>query len=104
MASHEKKKKNNERNNKRSVNLNKMNSDINQKLSGNLVLKFRLFKNNHRLMDCPSFSDRSMSERTNFVSNVFPKLILLKIISRASYAKKRTVTKNIKRFSMNHLI
>ena len=84
MASHEKKKKNNERNNKRSVNLNKMNSDINQKLSDNLVLKFRLFKNNHRLMDCPSFSDRSMSERTMFVKE---NQLCFKCLSKTHFVK-----------------
>ena len=64
-----------------------MDSDTNENLSDNLNLKCWLCKNNHRLMDCPSFKDRSISERRQYVkdkklaSTVFPKLILLKIVS-----------------------
>ena len=46
-----------------------MDSDINVNLSDNLSLKCWLCKNNHRLMDCPSFKDRSISERRQFVKD-----------------------------------
>ena len=101
MASHEKQKTNNERNNKLIVNLTKIDSDINENLSDNLNLKCRLCKNNHRLMDCSSFKERvslkegSLQKKINFVLIVFPKLMLLKIVSRASYAVNRTATKKI---------
>ena len=39
----------------------KMHSDINEHLSANLILKCWLPKNNQRLMDCPSFNNRSIS-------------------------------------------
>ena len=45
-----------------------MDSDINENLSDNLSLKCCLCKNNHRLMDCPSFKNKSISERRHFVN------------------------------------
>ena len=63
VAIHEKQKTNNERNNKLIVNLTKMHSDINEHLSANLILKCWLPKNNQRLMDCPSFKNRSISRK-----------------------------------------
>ena len=42
-------------------------SDINENLSDNLSLKCWLCKNSHRLMDCPSFNNRSISKRRQFV-------------------------------------
>ena len=67
VARHEKQKTNNERNNKLNVNLTKMDNDINENVSDNLSLKCWLCKNNHRLMNCPSFKNRSISERRQFV-------------------------------------
>ena len=49
--------------------LTKMDTDTNKNLSDNLSLKCWLCKNNHRLMDCPSFKDRSISERRQFVKD-----------------------------------
>ena len=67
VASHEKQKTNNERNNKLIVNLTKMDSHINENLSDNVSLRCWFCKNNHRLMDYPSFKNRSISERREFV-------------------------------------
>ena len=44
-----------------------MDSDINENLSDNLSLKCWLCKNNHRLMGCSSFKNKSISERRHFV-------------------------------------
>ena len=105
-----KSKRHNKRNNKLIVNLTKMYIDIDKNLSDNLSLKCWLCKNNHRLMDCPSFKDRSISERRQFVKerkiyfNCLSKPHIVKYVSRASYAAKRTATKNIIRFCMNHLM
>lgn len=44
-----------------------MESDINENLSDNLSLKCWFCKNNHRLTECPSFKNRSVSERRQFV-------------------------------------
>ena len=46
-----------------------MDSDISKNLSDNLNLKCWLCKNNHRLIDCPSFKNRSISERRQFVKD-----------------------------------
>ena len=62
-----KSKRHNKRNNKLIVNLTKMDIDIDKNLSDNLSLKCWLCKNNHRLMDCLSLKDRSISERRQFV-------------------------------------
>ena len=44
-----------------------MDSDINENLPDNLSLKVWLCKNNHRLMDCPSFKNKSIFERRHSV-------------------------------------
>ena len=44
-----------------------MYSDINKKLPDNLSLKCWCYKNNRRLMESPSFKDKSISERRRFV-------------------------------------
>ena len=99
MTSHEKQKTNKKRNNKFIVNLTKMNSDINENLSDNLILKCWLCKSNCRLMDCSSFKNRSISATRQFVKqhklcfNCLSKTHIVKIVSRASFAAERTATK-----------
>ena len=99
VASHEKQKTNNERNNKLIVNLTKIDSDINENLSDNLNLKCRLCKNNHRLMDCSSFKERvslkegSLQKKINFVLIVFPKLMLLKIVKSSFICREQNCDK-----------
>ena len=88
MASREKQ-NTNKRNDKRKVNLTKLVNGINKDLSENLSLKCYLCKINHRLMGCCSFKDRSIYEHSllkniNLVLIVFPKIVILKIVSRAS--------------------
>ena len=100
VTSHEKRKTNNERHNRFIVNLTKMDSDINENLSDNLSLKCWLCKNNHRLVDCPSFKNRSISATRQFLKenklcfNCLSKTHIAKIVGRASFAAKRTATKS----------
>ena len=87
------------------VNLTKMDSDINENLSDNLSLKCWLCKNNYRLLDCPSFKNRSISATTQLVKenklcfNCLSKTHIVKIVGRASFAAKRTATKNNNAFA-----
>ena len=82
-----------------------MDSDINENLSDNLILKCWLCKNNHRLVDCPSFKNRSISATRQFVKenklcfNCLSKTHIVKIVGRASFAAKRTATKSNNAFA-----
>ena len=86
-----------------------MHSNINENIPDSLHLKCWLCKNNYGLMGSTSLKGRNISsgrrqlkEENKLCLTCIPKPRSIKIVSRASYAAKRTAKKNIILICMDH--